>query len=654
MIKTKLLILALFIIQFTSSQTQFSLKDYDWEATPNYKIEEATNAHILALKDKTATEFAFEGDDLVEYFLKHKVLWLNSDEKIESYNKVYLPYSGSSELKTSKARVITNNGKVIILDDSKILTAKDEETGRNYKYFALEGVTKGSFIEYFYLVKRYPVYSGNRITFQSDFDKKNVEFDLYAPKNLIFKFKSYNNLPEIKLDTLEKEKNHWKLEATNLKSLQKEKTAAYNASKSSLIYKLDKNTYSNTKDISSYSKVAQNIYSFYYPEVSDKTKKQLKKFIAQATKKESLEGEALIRKLEHYIKGNIFITKGGSEDLKNLNEVINKKVANETGIIKLYAALFKYLNIKHEIVITSDRKELKFDKTFEANNFLTDFLIYFNKYKTYLSPTSSQSRYGYPDASLTDNYGLFIKEVKVGEFVSGLSKVKYIKPIEANKTEDKMVLDVSFEKDNIANSEIKLQRSMTGYYGMYIHPVIHLIKQENKDELIEGIAKNIHQDITIKSKAIKNDNPELFGIKPIEFIVDFESEAFIEKAGKKYLFKVGELIGRQIELYQEKERVLPVENDFTRSYYRTINITIPDGYKVANLDDITIKNSFNEDGKETLIFNSYYELNGNLLKIIADEHYRKNIIPVKHYEDYRKVINSAADFNKIVLVFEPI
>ncbi|WP_203256499.1 DUF3857 domain-containing protein [Hyunsoonleella ulvae] len=654
MIKSKLLFVILFVVQIIPAQTTLFFSDYDWETTPKYAVPEGTEDHIMGVKDKIATEFYFEDDGLVEYFLEHKVYWLNSDEKIEAYNKVYLPYNNSSELKINKARVITKNHKIIELDESKILTAQDEETGRNYKYFAFEGVTKGSFIEYFYVVKRYPRYSGKRLTLQKSYNIKDLEFDLYAPKNLVFEFKSYNGIPEVERDTVMKEKLHWQLKINDLKGLLKEEVSAYNALKGSIIYKLDRNTYSNVRDISSYSKVAQNIYNFYYPEISDKTTKQLKKFIDEATGKKSLEGEALIRKLELYVKSNIFISEGGSDNLKNLNEVIKNKVANEAGVLKLYTALFKHLGIKHEIVLTSDRKELKFDKEFEANNFLTDFLIYFNAYKTYMSPVKLDSRYGFPPASLTDNYGLFIKEVKVGDFTSGLGKIKYIKPIPAEKTVDKMILDISFETDNIANCKVKLDRAMSGYYGMYFHPIMNLIKEENKDELVEGFATNLHKDVTINSKKIVNEDPELFGIKPIHFVLDFESEAFTEKAGKKYLFKVGELIGRQIEMYQEKQRVLPVENDFTRSYFRTINITIPDGYKIANLDDINIKNTHIKDGKEILIFDSYYEIDGNQLKITADEHYRKNIIEVEHFEAYRTVINSAADFNKVVLVFEPI
>jgi len=54
--------------------------------------------------------------------------------------------------------------------------------------------------------------------------------------------------------------------------------------------------------------------------------------------------------------------------------------------------------------------------------------------------------------------------------------------------------------------------------------------------------------------------------------------------------------------------------------------------------------------KVLLSFKSYYELNDNILKITADEYYKINKIPVEIYEEYRTVINSAADFNKITLV----
>ena len=55
---------------------------------------------------------------------------------------------------------------------------------------------------------------------------------------------------------------------------------------------------------------------------------------------------------------------------------------------------------------------------------------------------------------------------------------------------------------------------------------------------------------------------------------------------------------------------------------------------------------------DIFVFDSYYKLDGNILTVTADEHYRENIVAPEDYEEYRKVINSAADFNKVTLVFE--
>lgn len=654
--KTTIQLLFLLISLPLFSQSDLFYENYSWDESPNYKQTEDNALGIMALKDKYVIEFAYtdKNKGLMEFYLKHQVLWLDSDEKIEANNKIYLPYSSNSELLVSKARVITKNGKIIVLDDSKILTAQDEESGKQYKYFAFEGIDKGSFIEYYYVEKKYPRYKGIAFRLQGSFDKKNVEFDLFSPSNLVFQFKSYNDLPSIEKDTLSKDKLHWKLSLKELKGLENETQSAYQASRGSIVYKLDKNLKNNMSDISSYSKVAQNIHGFYYAEPSKEVKKSIAKFSTEAISKNDEDEESKIRSLDRFIKTNVAKSDGNSDELKDLADVLRNKVANSTGMIKLYVALLNSLNIKYEIVITCDRELLKFDKEFEADNFLTDFLFYFPKHKSYLSPEDVETRYGFPPANLTDNFGLFIKEVKVGDFKSATAKIKYIASLEANKTVDRMTIDVNFDKNDISKNVIKLDRSFTGYYGQSFHPYMHLVKGKDKDELIENLAKSMHENVVVIKKEIINEAPELFGVKPLHFIIDLETEAFTTKAGNKYLFNVGEIIGRQIQMYQEKKRALPLEDQFKRSYYRTINITLPKGYKVANLEDINIDNSYSRDNTELLSFKSFYEVKDNTITITADEHYKLNIIDTSFFEDYRKVINSAADFNKITLVLEPI
>jgi len=292
--------------QFTSVAQQF-YKSYDWETNPKYSSDGFAEEHMASIKEKIVSEFYFNDEGgLVEYFLEHKVYYLNSDDAIEEFNKVYLPYASDSELELNKARVITASGQVINLDDSKILTATNEETNNTYKYFAFEGIEKGSFIEYLYVVRRYPVYKGKRIDFQSNFLKNNLEFDVYAPSNLEFKFKSYNGLNSIENDTVIENKNHWSLRIPKTKLLEREDLAAYDADRQFLVYALDENTASRVEDISSYANVAQNIYDFYNKEVSKKEQSELKNFLKQIDFQEEDAVDDKLRAIESYVKTNIF------------------------------------------------------------------------------------------------------------------------------------------------------------------------------------------------------------------------------------------------------------------------------------------------------------------------------------------------------------
>jgi hypothetical protein len=226
---------------------------------------------------------------------------------------------------------------------------------------------------------------------------------------------------------------------------------------------------------------------------------------------------------------------------------------------------------------------------------------------------------------MMDNYGLFMKEVVIGDFKSAVGKIKYIEPVKAEEIIDIMKVTIDFNAENLTENIVHFDRAFSGYYAMNIQPFMHLIQGEKRDELVDNFIENITKELEIQTRKIVNDDSELFGVKPLQFIVDFTTEAFVEKAGRKYLFKLGDLIGQQVQLYQEKERVLPLEEQFHRSYFRTLTINIPEGYKITNLEDINIDNSFAKNDKELFSFKSSYQLEGNTLTVTADEHYRENI-----------------------------
>ena len=646
-------ILILFITSNSLAQTAPFYEGYNWETNPNYNIEES-DKDMVAIKDKIVTEFYFEDQNLTEYYLEHKILWLNSDDRIEEYNKIYLAFSNKTSLKVSKARVIKKTGEIIELDESKILSAENEETGRKYNYFALEGLQKGSIVEYYYVIKRRPTYQGARVDIQNDYNKKAVEFDLYSPSNLLFTFKSFNLNSTVTKDETSTEKMHWQLAIKDVVGIDKEEQSPYRAALGYMMYKLHQNT-ANNIIITSYNEVAQNLFAFYYPEYNEEETKLINKFAKNIKLNNDDENEEKkARIIDLYIKENIYISDNDSENLKNLSNVINTKTANETGIVKLYVALFKKFNITHEMVLTSNRTKLKFDREFEATNFLQEFLFYFPASKKYLSPSKFGTRFGFPPPYYMDNYGLFVTGYNINGKRKAFSEVKYIEGIPASSSTDEMVINVYFNKEDFSQNTITLERKLNGYYAMNIQPFMNLIPANRKNEVIdEAFAQNTDKNAKVLKRVLINEDPSLFGVKPFVVKFDISSEYFVEKAGNKYLFKLGDLIGPQMEMYQEKKRILPLEAEFNRSYYRTIKIHIPEGYKISNLDDITIKNSYTAKGKELFIFDSYYTLDGNILTVTADEHYRESIVAPEIFEAYRTVINSAADFNKVTLILEP-
>ncbi len=655
MIITKCYITLFFLLIGIGSFAQDAFyESYDWELKPEYTITASDSDDIITYKEKIVTEFGFDDKDaFVEYLLEHKVIWLNSDKQIEDNNKIYLPHSSTTEILVNKARVVTKEGKVIELDDSKILTAEDEETKRIYKYFAFEGVEKGSFVEYMYVLKKKnPSYKGDRLTFQTSYPKYNVEFDLFAPTNLVFEFKSYNGLDSIQEDTNMTEKYHWYLQLDSVPALEREDQSPYHASKKFLIYKMDRNTSTNISDISSYASVAKNVFSFLYDNATKSETKALNKLIksTEANSNDDLIGK--IRTIENYVKKTYFMVDTYSDDLRDIKFILDNKITDKSGIIKLYARIFKIMGIKNQLVLTCDRKSIRFDKEFESANFLIDYLFYFPKIKSYMSPIEIGSRLGFPPTELTNNYGLFIKEVSVGDFKTGIGKIRFIDAAEYDKSYDNILVDVEFNSEDITEVKMAFDRSTGGYSAQYIQPYLNLIDDKNKKELIETQIKYLNEDIEITNKKVYNDSTEAFGIKPLRVTATVTSDAFVEKAGNKYLFKIGELIGPQMEMYQEKKRILPVETDFTRNYHRELSFTIPDGYKVNNLDDINIENNYKRDEEIIFNFKSSYTIEGNKVIVVSDEYYTIVEIAPEIYEEYRRVINSAADFNKVTLILE--
>ena len=129
----------------------------------------------------------------------------------------------------------------------------------------------------------------------------------------------------------------------------------------------------------------------------------------------------------------------------------------------------------------------------------------------------------------------------------------------------------------------------------------------------------------------------------------------VEKAGEnRYILSIGEAIGSKSTLYSEKERVLPVDLEYPQYNKYVVTVNIPEGYKLmdSNALRMRVEETDKDNGNTLAYFSSDYKIEGKTLTVRVSESYPKIHYAVSEYQDFRKVVNAAADFNKMAVVLE--
>jgi hypothetical protein len=189
-----------------------------------------------------------------------------------------------------------------------------------------------------------------------------------------------------------------------------------------------------------------------------------------------------------------------------------------------------------------------------------------------------------------------------------------------------------------------------GFTADYFATFAAMLNDDKTKQMVEELFKQTAPDAQMEKwsvRTVPRSNVDWF-----EMEGEFKTSAFIEKAGPRLLFKVGLVIGPQTEMYSDQQRTMSIENDNNRNYDRVIRIRIPEGYTVKNADQLRMNFSFSEDANTPFMFKADYVMKGDVLELTISEFYKEIYCPLDRYEDFRKVINAAADFNKVTLILE--
>lgn len=629
---------------------EYSFKNYDWnekETKVDIPIQYNSEKEVI-LERNTKIEIVVSGKSAKQYHLLHEKILINSDDAIERNNKIYIPFSLDESVLINKARVILKNGTVIHLDKKDIKEDVDQEKGIKYNYFAVNGLEKGAVIEKLYVLEENPELTGQTIKMQDDYPIGNLNFELIYPNYLVFKTKSYNGLSEPVIDDKKiPNKAILTVSEKNIPALDNDENYSnWNLQLKLFRYKLDENLMNGGRNLNNFKEFSTNLYERLNPELDKKEQKTVDDFCKTIPKSDDLQEQ--IWNIENKIKKTITYDRY-IDSKETVANVIETKQANQTDILKIYLAVFKNFNIENNIVFTSNRYKIPFDKDFESFENLNELLFYFPSIKKYLTPTEIEYRIPLFPMTIANNNGLFIKEKTFAGVKMGIGEINFIEIPGNDISHDIMNITVDFTND-LENPLITSKLSFGGYSGLNFQPIKDFASAEQYKTFLKNVAENYTVETEYKTLTTENDGTEFIGKKPFVLNVSYDGKDLTQKAGENYLFSVGETIGKQMEFYQENKRTLPVEIDYPHFYTRNIKIILPKGATVKNLDKFVMDFKTQINGKTEAAFISKYTKKGDEILVENIEFYNIINYPLNKFDEYKAVINAAADFNKIVII----
>lgn len=621
----------------------------EWERTPvTHAVPDAHKKEsAVIIQDNRNIDYVTEGKDLVVYRSLHRIVKVQDDKGVEAFNKVSVPV-GVMGMESIKARTITKSNQVFEVSSDKIKKTKNDN-GRDVYLVAFEGVEKDAEIEILYTERRQFSIFGME-EFLYSIPVLSATFTMSSPSPYRFETKGYGGFPTA-TDTLIDGRYGYSAKTT-LEGAEQEKYSNYQSLSPLLSYRL---SYVVTENpdvrLFTWQDLIKKIHARYY-DFSDKDKRATERFLVSIGVRATDNEEEKTRKIEDAIKNTINISKElDDEEYGRLDKVLDEKVTTEFGVVKLYACCFNLANVKHEIGLTSDRYEGVVDEDFESWHLLREFAIYFPNQDKYMAPISVYFRCPMIPSSFLGNKGIFCKTTSVGNITSAIPDIREIPSLPAEVNTNDILASVSFDPGEM-EPQVEITNSFSGYSAAGLRELAKFVTKDRERELVQEILHIADKPENILSYKISDiEFQNYYTNTSLKFSARLKAPQLIEKAGNKYLFKIGEIIGNQQELYQTAERKFPIDLPFPHSLSRTIVVDIPQGYKVMNPETLNIHaegKSGNE--KPTMAFHSNYRFEDGKLSIDIKEYYSELHYAIEEYQAFTKVINAAADFNKVVLV----
>ncbi len=549
----------------------------EWADTPYIHPvppEHATQPAVMLLND-IRVDYRVEGGYIVKHSTHHVVIKVLDDRGINDFNEVQIPLGRGTKIPTVKARTISPSGKVQNYAMDRYFVGHDED-GHRTIVLPLEGIVKNSEIEY--LVKEINSNDNfGEVVVQGDIPVAKTRFLISYRKNMVVEAKSHNGFPELRPE-LVNNRLQYKTEIHDIPAYIPEKNSFNDLHMMAFEYRVSYYTNDNEEKIklNTYDNLARKIFDENY-KVSDKERRAANRFLEELGVQPHGDELDNIRKIEQGIKSRITlypyvdyeerkeviaakerrsmsVYSAGYDDPKDVvDTIISKGAASYKGYVKLFSVCLTQAGIPHEIGWAWNRSEYNIDTKFESWRGLDYTLIYFPNQKRFLSPTQMALRYPVIPGELASSKGIFVTIPKRGEVTGTLYKVRKITPLSARENRHDINASVTFTKG--MDAKVDVSHEWYGYSSADIRAKLPFVRPENMKKYVTGILELSSNPSDITTYNFSNDDvTNYYDAKPLTLYASANLSNLADKAGSKYLVKVGSLIGSQPEMYEDKKR----------------------------------------------------------------------------------------------------
>ncbi len=642
--KKKFLLTKIILIVFVGSLFSQSYSSIEWDKEKSISYPSDNNLYGIFNNhyvEYVKSEFSEEVSVYDTRHFKTKINKINNP----SENEIIISKINNSEIVDVRSKIISQDTIVSYGFSEMKKMINDSESNKNYDFYRIPNIKDGDIVEVMYTVKKEFNFNGNKIIEES--------YPILSSKFILIEndFKSnikiYNsNISSVK-DTVFDGKKSKIVSFKNLNSTANEQYATPIANKIKISYQC----YENKDDVSQieyWENLVQNVSELFFPKTINQKAKEILKEIKYGYVKIPWNETKIANAIDEYIKINFTISDEDDPKLNDIEFILNNKISNDFSIIQVYTSLFKEANIEYEVAITCNRYFLKFDPELFDPNQLREFLIYLPNQEKYITPNRIEYRVSEAPEDLLGNYGIFIDKnldyyfSEVTQFDKDFSQIK--KNIKVNISK------------NLKKIKINESRSFSGYWAITNRNYVYLSENEKTDFLIDFFTINGLNNKKVNKYEIRNfDISNNSFNNPLLINSTLTTSDLVEKKEGLIYLKIGKVIGKQSNLFEEKERINPIEINFPNSYDYNIKVNIPRGYRIVDFSELNkSKEYISVDGNSTAKFQSKVTVNGDKLSINIKEYYKELRYNKKRYQEFREIINAAAKFYDSTILLEKI